>query len=313
MDGAVESDGIGSPKHLEKQVDQYDLLPLLTPGRTIKDLVTETGYRGPLHPLARDTINAWHRQFIDTGMPEFISELKTGRKELGAPQTEDVQVGPGMINILGVLHNKKNTPYYQAVTKFVRERIQNGEPWFFEQRLPSFFGLQGEVNELTDFDAYNQQRMQLTGKDIQRKLAYYEPRLLWRLGRQLNHNNVTYGFNKDLVRIKEKLVDQLGDSIGGFIHIQRFFDRVRLPEPLDIEASLVLTQGDSEDSSNLITDRSVIQARQVLSDVSTNNHQWPVGLLVGDYHRSQVKYLLTHPDYDPHASVKEARTVSLTH
>lgn len=300
-----------------KGVDQRELLPLIMPDRTIKDLVTETGYRGPIVPFVKETVTAWQSQAIDTEMPKFLSKWRAGEIDEEI-QTDAVQIGAGMIHILGVLHDKPTTPYSRAVTEFVTQGLEHGQPWFFEQRLPEFFGVQGKVIELTDFDEYiNQQRRQLTGKNIVRELKYYEPRLIWRLTRQLGAISAPLTLNKSLLELFRKIRDQHGSEIAGIAYMQGLRDIVKLPEPLDIEASLVLNSKDKERNSNIIADRSFIQAGQVLSNVSSlwrENTSLPMqaGMVVGDLHRSQVRYMLTHPDYDPHLSVKEAMTLSGT-
>lgn len=104
--------------------------------------------------------------------------------------------------------------------------------------------------------------------------------------------------------IKDKFSKKAGQAILGVEAAQM----AELPQPLDMEAKLVLVNGDGDDF-NIEVDRSYIIAAIVRSMVGEGEYGQNVdlGIVCSYTHETQIAYFLTHIKYDPHESLSEAK------
>lgn len=272
-------------------------------GATLKDLFVERGYTGKrLEPFVYDLLREWHRDIVPVARQILSQPLP--EQELASLGSITADVDGVNVCILGVDHgittagSTLDTPYAQRVRQFIVDKRETGS-FFSEQVLDKIFGLNGLTHSLHDVDNYLDllAREENFAEDIDLTELFNRERKRARRGITLPHNE-----GIDLAAELESLFLE-GPNIQQILQIIKIYDSTKLPEPLDMECGLILAAEGNDVERNLLIDRSKLQVEEIipfLPNLSTS------GVLCGFAHKSQIAYLLTHPDYDPRMSVKEA-------
>ncbi len=271
-------------------------------GVTLKDLIQERGYKGKgLAPFVDDLLEEWHAQILPT--IEKMSVPQTEYDDSGVPKlsTRDVFLPEGSVHILGINHNAgikslfKNSPdsYESVIAKYVKGTAQKGRLWVSEQNLNITEGVQELNDHELYFDMAHPDNRHITEEEFRKGHIF------------------TFRKNKEIFRkiatafIKDKFSKKAGHAILGV----KASTMAELPQPLDMEASLVLANGDDDDF-NIGVDRSGIMATAVRSIIGESEGKYghvDLGIVCGYTHETQVAYFLNHREYNPHESLSEAK------
>jgi hypothetical protein len=276
---------------------------------TLKNLMEADNYKGPnLLPYVKDLLRLWHSNILPTVRNEAAkTKIKEEKKPYDVRQDIDiVSLDKTRVHILGVSHHDKilETPYGRSIQDFIKSTAKNGYSWFAEENLDKNFWIFEETLSLNDVSQY----IDHTGGKTNNWLVAF-----FRAVREsyLATKAVTTVENKELRKeIKNRLrLDSSGVSCIGILKT------TSLPEPLNMEASLVLAHGEKIREKVMSTDRSLLMAEELKQEISLlqetrkkdDNRIINVGIVCGYAHKSEIAYLLTHPDYNPHESLKSAR------
>ncbi len=309
-------------------------------GRTIKDLIaTRSVQSDTLETIVPEVLDSWHNRVLPKLRNELSKPLPSLEiaKEFGGIETppyRKVDLGNATVYLVGVTHSgrnhkPKNTDYGARIKNFVDHTHQQyGFTWATEQNLDRDFDIRDHAIDVKDQGHYFD--LILASKTGSPDKQKGRRGFIKKLGdtvtviksvvqdRQAIVNALTYLQSDDLIEVHGPVMTQLDQ--GNILLAQRLVEMSKLPEPLDIEASLVLSNGNDLHKPSISVDRSYIQARRIedivrklSSDKSAGDTTAPesinVGFLIGHVHTTQVEYFLKNPAYKPHESLAEAASL----
>lgn len=314
-------------------------------GATLAEVIKERGTSGvSLKSVVNKILPEWHGHVLPKAkdlfakpLPDFVQDEK--RDGLKVPPIRRVDIGDVTVHIVGVNHGMKGfvpqrSEYARIIRDFVSYTNQNeGYVWMTEEGVGRDFGVKEIAGSLKDSTSYMQHIIEDSKKrekdGIDKPAGFFK-----KAGRVMQAAKTFLRDRSDLRRgstslqspelkaliapISQSVKDQDARSI---LLSQAYFDITKLPEPLDMETSFVLTYGDDTNKPSLMMDRSYIQARQLEQAIkalkekrsqegnseSGKSTHLNVGLLTGFFHASQIEYFLIHPTYELHKSLAGAK------
>ncbi|OGH07223.1 MAG: hypothetical protein A2W22_06215 [Candidatus Levybacteria bacterium RBG_16_35_11] len=297
---------------------------IIRPGVTLKDLVQEREYRGDPTSFVVSILSEWHTRIspgIQQELSKPIGNNKDGDSKPVTLKTDKLFLSDTNLQLLGVIHGlgikKTKSSYGELIRNYVAEAARNGFAWFIEEGIKDF---DVPATSLTDMCEYVETYL---GPLLQ---SIKGPKILGivKVMKIIKDEFVNAAESSDLSKEAAHAIAQAHGklrilrNLGYALQMQNIFDIAKLPEPLSMEIGLaLLADKKGVGARHLGIERSMIQARQLRELVlmlREQRSQEPgeninVGFICGDFHRSEVKYLIAHPNYNPHSSLQEAKAL----